>query len=525
MDQLERKPDQAAKYTQTSGLYTCKESECQTTGEYQPEAAVNRGSRPYRVCNQFGTPLQLRVVQPSRMQISGTENGIGPKMTRVTHQGVNTPPIMGPIQTAPNEAVRTALLQVSEAKGRIASLTREKDEVNELLKSTQHELEHCRDFLKEYEKRNAYLEKENRTLLLQLRSLLSQNQGVVTEALENNECHYREKLALRDELETIKRYRDRLEQKLLEHYKNLPSPKKAKSTISFLQKARDALVKDHDVYKLDNSRLVAKNKIEPAIKQIDLLSAPRNNAEDDGDFDDGYLKDFQNFINNLEKRQMSFSPAYNETQVCDSKPLSRPPSINSAPLPRRCLSDQQGRNIRNGSSTDSEYTENSSLSLRLQSSPHFPTTDRSEEDRIEAYIPNPIVPSHRKAILGKTSSLTNFSTQDRNSFMEPLTNGGLNLQKTPSLSAHRRRVPSANENPAASSLGGLIGRRKATSSDSSYLNPVTSFSQLQTGTLARRQQHQQESPIDQKSQVELAQLIENPECLAKPVVFLEYGDL
>ncbi|KAM3179637.1 hypothetical protein ACTXT7_000224 [Hymenolepis weldensis] len=200
-------------------LNTSKESECQTTGEYQPEPAVNRGSRAYRVCNQFGTPLQLSVIQPSRMQISGTENGIGPKMTRVTHQGVNTPPIIGQMQTASNEAVRTALLQVSEAKGRIASLTREKDEVNELLKSTQHELEHCRDFLKyspriycapdyaivtasalvrqEYEKRNAYLEKENRTLLLQLRSLLSQNQGVVTEALENNECHYREKLALR----------------------------------------------------------------------------------------------------------------------------------------------------------------------------------------------------------------------------------------------------------------------------------------------------------------------------------------
>lgn len=86
-------------------------------------------------------------------------------------------------------------------------------------------------------------------------------------------------------------------------------------------------------------------------------------------------------------------------------------------------------------------------------------------------------------------------------------------------------MPSANENPAASSLGGLIGRRKATSSDSSYLNPVTSFSQLRAGTLARRPQQQQESPIDQKSQLELAQLIENPECLAKPVVFLEYGDL
>ncbi|KAM3179638.1 hypothetical protein ACTXT7_000225 [Hymenolepis weldensis] len=259
---------------------------------------------------------------------------------------------------------------------------------------------------------------------------------------------------------------------------HLPANLTAKSTISFLQKARDALVKDHDVYKLDNSRLVDKNKIEPAIKQIDLLSAPRNNVEDDGEFDDGYLKDFQNFINNLERRQMSFNSA-----------------------------------------------KNSSLSLRLQSSPHFPATDRSEEDRIEAYTPNSIVPSHRKAVLGKTSSLTNFSIQNRNSFMEPLTNGGLNLQKTPSLSAHRRRVPSANENPAASSLGGLIGRRKATSSDSSYLNPVTSFSQLRTGTLARRQQQQQESPIDQKSQVELAQLIEKPECLAKPVVFLEYGDL
>nr|CDS27033.1 girdin [Hymenolepis microstoma] len=525
MDQPERKPDQAVKYTQTSGLHSYKEIECQTSNECQPEPTVNGGPRLYRVYNQFGTPLQLSVVQPSRIQRSGVENGVGPNMTRVTHQGVNTPPMVGQMPTATNEAVRAALLQVSEAKARIASLTRENDEVNELLKSTQHDLEHCRDFLKEYEKRNAYLEKENRTLLLQLRSLLSQNQGVVTEALENNECHYREKLALRDELETINRYKDRLEQRLLEHYKNSSSPKKVKPTISFLQKARDALIKDKEVYKLDNSRFVAENTIEPEIKQVDLLSAPKSNAEDDGDFDDRYLKDFQNFINNLEKRQMSLSPTCIETPIYEAKSSSRPPSINSAPLPRRCFSEQHGRNMRNGSSTDSEYTDKSSLSLRLQLSPHFPVTDRSEEDRIEAYTPNSIVPSQRKSILGKTSSLTNFSAQDRNSFMESRTNGGVNLQKTQSVSAHRRRVPSANEKPAASTLGGLIGRRKVTSSDSTYLNPVTSFSQPRTGTLTRRQQHQQEPQIDRKSQMELAKSIENPECLAKPVVFLEYGDL
>ncbi|KAM7540487.1 hypothetical protein Aperf_G00000035350 [Anoplocephala perfoliata] len=521
------KSDQAVKCIQTC-LYTTKDAHCQTSAEYQSDPTSNRVQRPYRICNQFGTPLQLSVIQPSRIQQSdskrGRENGSTPKKTTVTHLSVNTPSMVGKMTSGSNEAVREALLQVSEAKSRIASLTRERDDLNELLNSTQLELTHCRDFLKEYEKRNAYLEKENRTLLLQLRSLLSQNQGVVTEALENNESHYRENLALRDELESIKRYKERLEEKVLEHYKTMSSPKKIKPTIGFLQKARDALIKDRDVYKLDNIQFAADGSIEPDsdIKQVTLLSAPRKIEGHIDEVDDGYLKDFQNFIRNLEKRQLNFSPTGNPVPSCDSKPPSRASSISSAPLPRRCLSEQQPRNVRCGSSTDSECTDNSNLSLRLPSSPHFPVTDRSEEDHIEAYTPNSVVPSHRKALVGKTNSITVLPTPNRTLLVDTRPIGDANLKKTQSLSVHRRRLPSANENSVVSSLGGLIGRRKFTSLDSNHVDPVTSFGQSRTGTLTRKQQ---ESPTSMKLKTESAQSADNSDCVAKPVVFLEYGDL
>lgn len=88
------------------------------------------------------------MISLSSINLAATMNGVAPKMTCVTHRGVNTQPLVGQMQSHTNEAVRSALLQVSEAKARISSLTRENDEVGELLKSTQHELEHCKDFLK-----------------------------------------------------------------------------------------------------------------------------------------------------------------------------------------------------------------------------------------------------------------------------------------------------------------------------------------------------------------------------------------
>uniref|UniRef100_A0A158R9L8 HOOK_N domain-containing protein n=1 Tax=Taenia asiatica TaxID=60517 RepID=A0A158R9L8_TAEAS len=434
------------KSTQTY-VFPSKDAQCQISPENQLSLTSNTVQRPYRICNRFGTPLQLSVVQPCKIQRSGN----------YYCKGVGTLPIGDQMQLGVNEAVREALLQASEAKTRIAVLCREKDEFREVLfvgpplwrrdfGSSMWRLattpavlmgvaawagvcvrvcvsQDCsggesavRPILasfpppptaplhaiiqrvgmgtaagfsvedEEYENRNTYLEKVNRTLLLQLKSLLSQNQGIVAEALENSECHYREQLALRDELALMKHHKERLEEKLIEQYKTLPSPKKAKPATSFLQKARDALLKTKDVYTLDNSRLPSTDSYEQGIKHVLSPSNLRYGRVRD---DDECLRDFQKL-----------------------------------------------------------------------------------------------------------------------------------------MCTHRRRVAYANENSTALSLGGLIGRRRVSVADPDYLNPITSFSQQHSATVPRS--HHESSEItsnDRKSPTTPVHTTESPDCLAKPVVFLEYGDL
>uniref|UniRef100_A0A183T4J3 HOOK_N domain-containing protein n=1 Tax=Schistocephalus solidus TaxID=70667 RepID=A0A183T4J3_SCHSO len=125
-----------------------------------------------------------------------------------------------------SSVIRMLRCQASEAKAQVTVLSAENKELLEQLKELTTDFDHSVAFLEEYEHRNTYLEKENRTLLLQMRSLLSQNQNVLTDALEKNEFHYREKLALHDELAMLKRHKERLEEKIFEQYKMLPALKK-----------------------------------------------------------------------------------------------------------------------------------------------------------------------------------------------------------------------------------------------------------------------------------------------------------
>ncbi|KAL5112011.1 Multidrug and toxin extrusion protein 1 [Taenia crassiceps] len=501
------------KSTQTYA-FPSKDAQCQMSPENQLSLISNTVQRPYRICNRFGTPLQLSVVQPCKIQrsasISSREQGNGSKV--VNCKGVGTLPIGSQMQLGVNEAVREALLQASEAKTRIAVLCREKDEVNELLRSTEHELEQCKEFLKEYETRNTYLEKENRALLLQLKSLLSQNQGVATEALENSEYHYREQLALRDELELMKHHKERLEEKPIEQYKTLSSPKKAKPATSFLQKACDALLKTKDVYTLDNSRLPSTDSYEQGTKHILSPSISRCGRTKD---DDEYVRDFQRFIDHLERPQLSPHSDNSQKALKDwgsSIPVSR------------CMSEYQPRTVLNSSSTDSEHTDNSMVSLVLKSSPHFPVTDRSE-DRIEAYSVSSIVPPNKKAFMNRTNPLSFFSKPSvKTADVRPLGDG--NPKETQSVCIHRRRVAYANENSTAPCLGGLIGRGRVSVVDPDYLSPITSFSQQHSDTV--KQSHHESSEVasnDRKSPTTPVHTTKSPDCLAKPVVFLEYGDL
>nr|CDS16053.1 protein Daple [Echinococcus granulosus] len=481
----------AVKNTQTH-VFPSKNAQCQISLDNQLPLLSGTVQRPHRICNRFGTPLQLSVVQPSKVQRSELSREQSNGLKVVSRRGVSTSPTGGQMQFGINEAAGEALLQDSEAKTRIAVPCRERDEVNELLKSTKHELEHCKDLLKEYENRNTYLEKENRTLLLQLRSLLSQNQGVVTEALENSECHYRKQLALR-----------------------------AKPTISFLQKARDALLKNKDVYTLDNSCLPPADNYEQGIKQI----LPSSNLRCDGsEDDDEYLRDFRKFIGNLERPKLSPHSDDSREALTDSKPPWSYALGSLTSISRRCFSEYQSRSMPNGSSTDSEHTDNSVASLILKSSPHFPVTDRSE-DRIEAYSVSSIVPPPKKAFMSKTNSLSFFPTQSAK-MADIRFPRDTNPKKAQSMCTHRRRVAYANENSTAPSLGGLIGRRRISVADPDYLNPITSFSQDLGGILVQGHRESSETASNDKmSPTAPAHTVESADCLAKPVVFLEYGDI
>uniref|UniRef100_A0A5K3F2R7 HOOK_N domain-containing protein n=1 Tax=Mesocestoides corti TaxID=53468 RepID=A0A5K3F2R7_MESCO len=222
-----------------------RETHCQTSPELHTVTTSGEVQRSYRICNQFGTPLQLGIVQPNRIQRSVSIcNGVRDARPKVfSHKGVNTTPIVDSSQVSVKEAAHEALLQATEAKKLLATVCQENNETKDRAEAIKHELDHCKAFLEVYEKRNAYLEKENRAVLLQLRSLLSQNQDVFMEALESSECHYREKLALHDELAVLKRHKERLEERIVGQCGRLPSPKKVKPGLRILQKAREALMK------------------------------------------------------------------------------------------------------------------------------------------------------------------------------------------------------------------------------------------------------------------------------------------
>ncbi len=52
-------------------IFQARKETCSQTSPELQAIASNEGQRPYRICNQFGTPLQLSVVQPNRLQRSG----------------------------------------------------------------------------------------------------------------------------------------------------------------------------------------------------------------------------------------------------------------------------------------------------------------------------------------------------------------------------------------------------------------------------------------------------------------------
>ncbi|XP_041353536.1 girdin-like isoform X2 [Gigantopelta aegis] len=74
---------------------------------------------------------------------------------------------------------------------------------------------------------NQRLDEENRALLMQVQQLLNQNQDLLMQALENKDQYVEEQKSYIERLADLKRQKERLEEKIMDHYKNRwESPKK-----------------------------------------------------------------------------------------------------------------------------------------------------------------------------------------------------------------------------------------------------------------------------------------------------------
>ncbi|XP_005102971.3 girdin [Aplysia californica] len=85
---------------------------------------------------------------------------------------------------------------------------------------------------------NERLENENQALLLQIQQLLNQNQELLTQALNSKDHFAEEEKAYLEKLSDLRRQKERLEEKIMDHYKNRISPKKKGFGALLARKAR-----------------------------------------------------------------------------------------------------------------------------------------------------------------------------------------------------------------------------------------------------------------------------------------------
>ncbi|RUS91281.1 hypothetical protein EGW08_000993, partial [Elysia chlorotica] len=85
---------------------------------------------------------------------------------------------------------------------------------------------------------NERIENENQALLMQIKQLLNQNQDLLTQALNSKDHFAEEEKAYLEKLSDLRRQKERLEEKIMEHYKNRMSPKKKGLGALIARKAR-----------------------------------------------------------------------------------------------------------------------------------------------------------------------------------------------------------------------------------------------------------------------------------------------
>uniref|UniRef100_A0A0N5AM56 HOOK_N domain-containing protein n=1 Tax=Syphacia muris TaxID=451379 RepID=A0A0N5AM56_9BILA len=116
----------------------------------------------------------------------------------------------------------------------VADLHAKIDETNRALQSRDLEiakLQHKIDMLNHL---NRTLEEESKALVRQMDSLLAQNQDLLARALNDKDNHYAEQKQFQEKLSSLRRHKEKLEEKIIEQYRMMDNKKivKEKSTLS-----------------------------------------------------------------------------------------------------------------------------------------------------------------------------------------------------------------------------------------------------------------------------------------------------
>ncbi|XP_052827724.1 girdin isoform X1 [Octopus bimaculoides] len=93
---------------------------------------------------------------------------------------------------------------------------------------------------------NQKMEEENNQLLYQMKTLINQNQELLSEALNSKDQHAETAKAYQEKFAELRRQKERLEEKIMEHYKmRLESPKKRSLGATLVRKARGIITRVH----------------------------------------------------------------------------------------------------------------------------------------------------------------------------------------------------------------------------------------------------------------------------------------
>ncbi|THD26460.1 hypothetical protein D915_002857 [Fasciola hepatica] len=177
------------------------------------------------------------------------------------------------------ERAREAKHQLEECEHYTSRLTLDLDNQRSTNQKVQVEVADLRSRVQDLTDLNSRLEKDNRSLVLQLQSLLGQNQELLASTLET--CTHRvvEEGSLRERLLSLQRQKQHLEDKMMEQYRSSTQPKKTQKRMNLVQKAKAALAKRKDILsshqngeasKLSNTATGARDTLQSIQSQYSL---------------------------------------------------------------------------------------------------------------------------------------------------------------------------------------------------------------------------------------------------------------